>query len=184
MFALGGAGSVDEPLIWRVVKRRIWMKWVAISAGLLIEIAGIGGFAQTGAMKTDAGEHPVLINTCLISKDVKTLAAFYGRILKIEPQFAVDNYVEFRTAAGVLAIFDAGAQENYIPGAAVAGANRSVVLEFRVDNVDAEYARLQSVVKTWVKGPTTQPWGTRSIYFRDPDGNLVDFFTVPRARGN
>jgi catechol 2,3-dioxygenase-like lactoylglutathione lyase family enzyme len=28
----------------------------------------------------------------------------------------------------------------------------------------------------WVKGPTTQPWGTRSIYFRDPDGNLVDFF--------
>jgi catechol 2,3-dioxygenase-like lactoylglutathione lyase family enzyme len=37
--------------------------------------------------------------------------------------------------------------------------------------------RLQPIIKTWVKSPTTQPRGTRSIYFRDPDGNLVDFFT-------
>jgi catechol 2,3-dioxygenase-like lactoylglutathione lyase family enzyme len=52
-----------------------------------------------------------------------------------------------------------------------------VILEFRVSDVDQEYVRLQSLVKTWVKPPTTQPWGTRSIYFRDPDGNLVDFYT-------
>lgn len=26
------------------------------------------------------------------------------------------------------------------------------------------------------------PWGTRSIYFRDPDGNLVDFYSpVPAS---
>lgn len=52
-----------------------------------------------------------------------------------------------------------------------------MILEFSVANVDEEYARLHGLVKQWVKGPTTQPWGTRSIYFRDPDGNLVDFFT-------
>lgn len=40
----------------------------------------------------------------------------------------------------------------------------------------------QSAVKTWVKPPTTQPWGTRSIYFRDPDSNLVDFYTPPNRR--
>jgi catechol 2,3-dioxygenase-like lactoylglutathione lyase family enzyme len=45
-----------------------------------------------------------------------------------------------------------------------------------VSDVDQEYARLHDLVKQWVKEPTTQPWGTRSIYFRDPDGNLVDFF--------
>lgn len=160
------------------------MKWIAISAGLLIGITGIGGFAQTNTNETDAGAHPVLINTCLISKDTKTLAAFYAQILKTEPQFNSGIYVEFRTGAGVLAIFDAAAQEKYIPGSATADANRSVVLEFRVDDLDTEYARLKGVVKTWVKGPTTQPWGTRSIYFRDPDGNLVDFFAVARARVN
>ena len=77
---------------------------------------------------------------------------------------------------GVLAIFSKDAQEKYIPGSAEAAKNRSVVLQFRVSDVDQEYRRLQSLVKSWVKAPTTQPWGTRSIYFRDPDGNLVDFY--------
>jgi hypothetical protein len=27
-----------------------------------------------------------------------------------------------------------------------------------------------------VKPPTTQSWGRRSIWFRDPDGNNVNFF--------
>lgn len=160
------------------------MKWIAISAVLLIASTGIGGFTQTSATKTDPGAYPVLINTCLISKDTKTLTAFYEQILKTEPQFDSGNYVEFRAGAGVLAIFDAAAQEKYIPGSATGQENGSMVLEFRVNDVDAEYARLKGVVKTWVKGPTTQPWGTRSIYFRDPDGNLVDFFTVVRARTN
>jgi catechol 2,3-dioxygenase-like lactoylglutathione lyase family enzyme len=38
------------------------------------------------------------------------------------------------------------------------------------------------LVKTWVKPPTTQPWGTRSLYFRDPDGNLIDFYAPRTAR--
>lgn len=155
------------------------MKRIAIAMVLLLGVA-IRGLAQSDVKGPDAGRRPVLINTCLISKDVKTLAAFYRQILKIEPQFSSDNYAEFRTGTGVLAIFDAAAQEKYIPGSAIAGANKSVILEFRVDDVNAEYARLQGVVKTWVKGPTTQPWGTRSIYFRDPEGNLVDFFTTAK----
>ncbi len=78
-------------------------------------------------------------------------------------------------------MFAADAQEKYIPGSATPGQNHSAILEFRVDDVDQEYQRLREFVKPWVKGPTTQPWGTRSIYFRDPDGNLVDFFTPPRG---
>ena len=98
--------------------------------------------AQTDAKTAHAGGPPVLINTCLISKDVKTLGALYQKVLNIEPQFSGDNYAEFRTGAGVLAIFDAAAQERYIPGSAIAGANKSAIIEFRVDNVDAEYAEI------------------------------------------
>jgi catechol 2,3-dioxygenase-like lactoylglutathione lyase family enzyme len=57
-----------------------------------------------------------------------------------------------------------------------------MILEFRVADVDREYARLKSLVEVWVKPPTTQPWGTRSVYFRDPDGNLVDFYTPAKSR--
>ena len=150
--------------------------------GLTVEMTNSGPRAvSSGGARSDANTPPVLINTCLITKDVSGLAAFYARVLQIEPHKASESYIEFRTSAGVLALFAADAQESYIPGAATPGQNRSSILEFRVGNVDEEYARLHNLVTTWVKGPTTQPWGTRSIYFRDPDGNLVDFFTPPAA---
>jgi len=31
----------------------------------------------------------------------------------------------------------------------------------------------------WVR-PTTQPWGNRSMIFRDPGGNLVNVFSRPQ----
>jgi uncharacterized glyoxalase superfamily protein PhnB len=93
-----------------------------------------------------------------------------------------EDYAEFPTGVGVLAIFSESAQEKYIPGSAEAANNKSMVLEFRVANVDEQYKRLQGIVKTWVKPPTNQPWGTRSTYFRDPDGNLVDFYAPAKGR--
>jgi catechol 2,3-dioxygenase-like lactoylglutathione lyase family enzyme len=123
-----------------------------------------------------------LVNTCLITKDVKGLVKFYESVLERDAQMSGEDYAEFRTGIGVLAIFSAQAQERYIPGSAIAANNRGVVLEFRVADVDREYRRLQDVVKIWVKPPTTQPWGTRSVYFRDPDGNLIDFYSRPNAR--
>ena len=55
--------------------------------------------------------------------------------------------------------------------------NHTIIIEFRVDDVDAQYARLKPLVDDWVQEPTTMPWGNRSILFRDPDGNLVNLFT-------
>ena len=94
------------------------------------------------------------------------------------------DYAEFRTGAAVLAIFSADAQDKYIPGSTQAANNHSVILEFEVTDVDGEYSRLKSkmFVNDWIKAPTTQPWGTRSFYFRDPDGNLIDFFEWVKKR--
>jgi catechol 2,3-dioxygenase-like lactoylglutathione lyase family enzyme len=36
---------------------------------------------------------------------------------------------------------------------------------------------LQTLGVEIVTAPTTMPWGNRSLLFRDPDGNLVNFFT-------
>jgi catechol 2,3-dioxygenase-like lactoylglutathione lyase family enzyme len=129
-----------------------------------------------------SGPAPTLSKTCLITSHVKRLVDFYEPILKLKAEWSGKVYAEFSTGTGVLAIFSAEAQESYIPGASEPANNKSMVLEFRVDDVDREHRRLEGLVKTWVKPPTTQPWGTRSIYFRDPDGNLVDFFTPPKAR--
>jgi catechol 2,3-dioxygenase-like lactoylglutathione lyase family enzyme len=132
--------------------------------------------SEDGGLRPISNHAPTLINTCLITNDVNRLAAFYAQVLQTQPHKADETYVDFRTGTGVLALFSAEAQEKYIPGSTTPGQNHSAILEFRVSDVDQEYARLHDIVKQWVKAPTTQPWGTRSIYFRDPDGNLIDFF--------
>ncbi len=55
--------------------------------------------------------------------------------------------------------------------------NRNLGLEFLVDDVDAVYARLLELGVEMVKPPTTQPWSNRSFYFRDPEGNLLNFYS-------
>jgi catechol 2,3-dioxygenase-like lactoylglutathione lyase family enzyme len=136
---------------------------------------------QSADDRQPASDHkPALTNTCLITNDVSRLVAFYEPVLGLKAKWSGKDYAEFPTGRGVLAIFSAEAQEMYIPGSAEAAKNKSMVLEFEVADVDREFRRLEELVKTWVKPPTTQPWGTRSVYFRDPDGNLVDFYTLPK----
>jgi catechol 2,3-dioxygenase-like lactoylglutathione lyase family enzyme len=125
---------------------------------------------------------PNLINTCLFTGNVNRLVEFYESILQMKANRADETYASFETGVGVLAIFSLAAQEKYIPGSTEGLKNGTMVLEFKVADVDAEFERLQGLVKVWVKPPTTQPWGSRSIYFRDPDGNLVDFFTIVKTR--
>jgi predicted enzyme related to lactoylglutathione lyase len=60
-------------------------------------------------------------------------------------------------------------------------ANRSVVIEFLVEDVDQEFARLRDHLDDVVQEPTTMPWGNRSTLFRDPDGNLVNLFARPAS---
>jgi len=72
----------------------------------------------------------------------------------------------------------------FAAGAARPAANASVILELRVDDVDATYARIRTLIGAAVQEPTTMPWGNRSLLFRDPDGNLVNYFqpVTPAAR--
>lgn len=52
-----------------------------------------------------------------------------------------------------------------------------MILEFLVDDVDRVHRNLTGCITDFVNEPTTMPWGNRSLLFRDPDGNLVNFFT-------
>jgi uncharacterized glyoxalase superfamily protein PhnB len=52
-----------------------------------------------------------------------------------------------------------------------------VILDFRAADVDAEYRRIDPLGVDWVMLPTTQPWGNRTMTFRDPEGILVNVFS-------
>ena len=68
-----------------------------------------------------------------------------------------------------------------VAGAARPADNHTAIIEFLVDDVDADYDRIKHLPIDFVNAPTTMPWGNRSLLFRDPDGNLVNLFTPVTA---
>ena len=116
-----------------------------------------------------------LAHARIVTKDVPGLARFYEAITGITP-VGVEDYKEFQTRGGAFAISSQEKTDLHGAGAATSGANRSMILDFEVVHVDMERARLSSMVKEFVLEPTDQPWGSRSMMFRDPDGNLINFF--------
>jgi predicted enzyme related to lactoylglutathione lyase len=115
----------------------------------------------------------------IITADVARLAAFYELVTGTEAARPAPVFAEFRTAAGTLAIGSTATVAMLGAGAPTPGSNASVIIEFQVDDVDAEFARLRPQLNDVVLEPTTMPWGNRSTLFRDPDGNLVNLFSRP-----
>ncbi|MET9002661.1 VOC family protein [Amycolatopsis sp. NPDC004169] len=116
----------------------------------------------------------------LVTDDLPTLTAFYSTLTDTEPvtPYGSGGYAELHTEGGIVALADSAAVKRFNNNAAVAAANRSAIIEFEVDDVDAERARLGDQVTAWVQEPTDQPWGNRSMLLRDPDGNLINIYST------
>ena len=113
----------------------------------------------------------------IITDDVARLAGFYERATGVRANWSNENFAELATGSATLAIASARTVPLFAPGAAWPADNRTVIIEFLVDDVDGVYENLAGFVEDFVNEPTTMPWGNRSLLFRDPDGNLVNFFT-------
>ena len=120
----------------------------------------------------------------IITEDVERLAGFYEQVTGLKAARANEDFAELSTGAGTLAIGSTRTVPVFAPGAARAADNHSVIIEFLVDDVDEVYKNLTGSMAGFVNEPTTMPWGNRSLLFRDPDGNLVNFFTpvTPEAK--
>jgi len=113
----------------------------------------------------------------IITSDVKRLVRFYEHVTGVKsvqytPDFSELLLPDCKIAIGstnTLAMFGGDS-------IAEAATNRSVIIEFRVNDVDVSYNNIITSAAEIVQTPTTMPWGNRSLLFRDPDGNLVNFF--------
>ncbi|ORA61656.1 VOC family protein [Mycobacteroides franklinii] len=117
------------------------------------------------------------VSTRIITADVDRLVTFYEMVTEAAAVWANELFAEIPTSVGTLAIGSDKTVPMFGQGSAEPAANRSAILEFIVDDVDAEYARLRAQLSEVVTEPTTMPWGNRALLFRDPDGNLVNLFT-------
>lgn len=115
-------------------------------------------------------------STRVITEDVDRMVGFYELVTGIAAERPAPVFAEFVTESATLAIGDARTVPVFAPGEAEAAANRSAIFEFRVDDVEAEYARLTAAGVEPVTAPALMPWGNRVFFVRDPDGNLVGLF--------
>lgn len=115
----------------------------------------------------------------LVTNEFERLVAFYKKLSGMEPLHLADGFAEMRFEGVVLAISSEHLIRLYNEGAATAAANRSAILEFQVDDVEAALIRMRDASAEVVMPVTAMPWGNISLLLRDPDGNLVNVFSKP-----
>ena len=112
---------------------------------------------------------------CIVTQDVRRLRDYYQNVLQ-ELAEGDDTFATFSIPGSKLSICSAHLLEDMAAGAITGARSGNCVLEFEVKDVDKEYERLKALDVPFAKLPTTQPWGLRSVWFRDPDGNMVNFY--------
>jgi catechol 2,3-dioxygenase-like lactoylglutathione lyase family enzyme len=117
------------------------------------------------------------VSTRIITGDMARLVGFYEKATGLRADWYGEDFAELKTTRGTLAIGSTRTVPLFAPDSARPADNRTVIIEFLVDDVDGVHQNLAGFVEDFVNGPTTMPWGNRSLLFRDPDGNLVNFFT-------
>jgi predicted enzyme related to lactoylglutathione lyase len=122
-----------------------------------------------------------LVQARLVTEDVTGLAAFYAGLVEVKVPLN-EYYVE--VPAGPASVgFSKRRFTEYRPDrVACLCTGRppgEVILDFMADDADAEYLRIEALGVDWVLRPATQPWGSRSMVFKDPAGNLVNVFSRP-----
>ena len=116
-----------------------------------------------------------LAQSRIVTDDVARLAGFYARLLGV-PVTLNDYYVELQAGPASVG-FSRRRFTEYLDD----DGQDQVILDFLVDDVDAEYPRIAALGVEWVLLPATQPWGNRSMIFRDPAGHLVNVFSRSQA---
>lgn len=113
----------------------------------------------------------------LMTSDVTATADFYRKYLQFETAFALDWYVSLRREPHFeLAVLEQ--HHDSIPASVQAPAI-GILLNFEVDDVDAEYQRL--VVEggiTPLYDIKSEDWGQRHFIIAAPDGVAIDVITI------
>lgn len=115
----------------------------------------------------------------LFVNEMGTMVKFYRDVMGMETDWNGEPNAEFRTEGTVLIMYGRKDFEkmtshkfNY-----PSGINGTMEIAFDYPNfsdVDKEFERLVKAGATVVLEPTDEPWGQRTSFVADPEGNLIE----------
>lgn len=122
----------------------------------------------------------------LFVNDMETMVSFYRDVMGMKTDWAGDANAELYSDGIRLIMFSRNdfevmtSRQYAYPN----GLNGTAELAFDVANfaeVDKEYERVVKAGATAVFPPTDEPWGQRTSYVADPDGNLIEISSFVKA---
>jgi catechol 2,3-dioxygenase-like lactoylglutathione lyase family enzyme len=121
--------------------------------------------------------------TVILVRDMAAMRRFYEDTLgfplvrELSPR-----WIEYRVGDNTLALAIPGRTAGDAP-TPVGSASLQLAFRVSVPEVDACAAELVRRGVDLLSPPTDQPFGHRTLFFRDPDGNLLEVFAdIPAAR--
>ncbi|MCF6321258.1 MAG: VOC family protein [Rhizobiaceae bacterium] len=114
--------------------------------------------------------------TVILVRDMEAMRSFYEEILgfalirELSP-----NWIEYRVGNNILALSRPGLTQSDAP---TPKGSAALQLAFKVSapQVDQCAGELEQHGIKLVSKPTDQDFGHRTLFFRDPDGNLLEIF--------
>ena len=110
----------------------------------------------------------------LVTDNYERSLAFYRDMLgfTVEREVKSDEFCQFSLGNCYLAIFGRSNLEQVLDKKYLHQAGGAIYSFPDSENIDADVQLLKSKGITFIKEPTTQPWGQRTAYFTDPDGHI------------
>ena len=120
------------------------------------------------------------VHTGLLVQDIQRMVAFYRDVLGFEADWDGGPFASFKVRDGGLFMYDRKlfAEAMGQPYQPPEGFNLTMEICIGVpshEDVDREYERLTALGAASLTGaPVTYPWGQRSFFIADPEGNYVE----------
>ncbi len=124
----------------------------------------------------------VNIGVILFVEDIENMVSFYKKIMGFDTDWDGGLWAEFKTKSGPLSLamydrknFAKAVGESYYPPKGINLTMEIGVWLPKFSDVDIAYERLMALgIKSFTGKPETFPFGIRSFYIADPEGNLLE----------
>ena len=110
----------------------------------------------------------------LLCKDLNKMRDFYRDVLNLKINEETEDWVEIRIGSTLLSLRTRG---RWYDGS-ISGDGASIQLSFRVtpEQVNIAHKELLEKGVDIIEPPTDQPFGHRTLYFRDPERNILEIY--------